>query len=64
MMEEVGELLWSMTYQQISAFLATHDRSDPEARRLVARIAERVHGEIYRRERETYPEWVDHGGEA
>lgn len=62
--EPFTEALTGTAYQQISAFLATFDRHDPESRLLVARIAERVHGEMYRRERAAYPEYVDLGGES
>ena len=45
-------------------FLAAHDAHDPGDRQAVARIRERVHAEVYRRERELFPEYIDHGGEA
>ena len=51
------------TAQAIRAFLATYD--DRVATWQIAmRIRERVHSEQYRRERERYSEWVDHGGEG
>jgi hypothetical protein len=33
-------------------------------RAVAPRLRERVHGEIYRRERDHYPEWIDVGGES
>jgi hypothetical protein len=45
-------------------FIASFDRSDPTDQWIAARLLERLQGEIYRREREHYPEWVDHGGES
>ncbi len=46
----------------IRDFIATFDGSVSVERS--ARMLERLHGEQYRHEREHYPEWVDHGGEA
>lgn len=52
------------TAQVIRNFLAAYDASDASDRYVAARIRERLCSEWYRREREHYPEWVDHGGEA
>jgi hypothetical protein len=50
--------------QAIRAFLATYDGRDASDRQIALRIRERLHSELYRREREHYPEWVDLGGEG
>ena len=51
------------TARAIRAFLATRD--DRVATWQVAmRIRERLHSELYRREREQCPAWIDHGGEG
>lgn len=50
-----------ITPQIVQEFI---DSYDPTDRWIRARLVERLHGEIYRREREIYPEWVDQGGEA
>lgn len=47
----------------IRSFLATYD-GRATCWQVALRIRERLHGELYRREREQYPEWVDHGGEG
>lgn len=52
------------TAQVIRAFLATYDARDACARQIAYRIRERVHSEIYRRERKFYSEWIDLGGEG
>ena len=52
------------TAQAIRAFLSTYDASDASDREIATRIRARLHSELYRREREQYPEWIDHGGEA
>lgn len=47
------------------AFVAAAEVLDPFGDRYVAyRTRERVYGEIYRRERKHYPEYVDFGGEG
>jgi hypothetical protein len=51
------------TAQAIRAFLATHD-GRVATWQVVMQIRERLHSELYRREREVYPEFVDLGGEA
>ncbi len=48
----------------IRDFIATYDRTDPTDRWIRTRLLERLHGELYRREREHYSEYVDLGGEA
>ena len=63
MTEQQGSV-GSEAAQSIRAFLASHDARDPADREAVYRIRARVHGELYRREREHYPEYVDLGGEA
>lgn len=50
--------------EMVRDFIATYDRHDPVDRWIAARLTERLHGELYRRERERYPEWIDVGGEA
>ena len=52
------------TARAIRAFLATYDASDASDRQVATRIRERLHSELYRREREQYTEWVDLGGES
>lgn len=47
----------------IRAFLATYDGSASD-RQIASRIRERLHSEMYRREREHYAAWIDHGGEG
>lgn len=53
-----------ITPEMVRDFIATYDPRDPVDRHLRVRLLERLHGELYRRERERYPEWVDVGGEA
>ena len=48
----------------IRTFLETYDGRDPADRQAAQRIKVRLLREIYRREREIYPEFVDLGGEA
>lgn len=50
--------------RNIRDFLASYDALDPSDREVAARIRERLQREIYRREREIYPEFVDLGGEG
>lgn len=50
--------------QAIRAFLATYDRSSASDRQNAFRIREQLHSELYRREREQYSEFIDHGGES
>ncbi len=50
--------------ERVDAFVATYDRNDPTDRWIAARMLERLHGEVYRRERERCPEWIDLGGEG
>lgn len=52
------------TAQAIRAFFSTYDARDASDREVAARIRTRLHRELYRRERDQYPEWIDHGGEA
>ena len=52
------------TPELIRDFIATYDRNDPTDRWIAARLLERLHGELYRREREHGPEWIDMGGEG
>jgi hypothetical protein len=53
-----------ITPQIVQEFIDTFDRSDPTDRYIARRLIEKLQGEIYRREREHYPEWIDFGGEA
>lgn len=50
--------------REIRAFLASYDGRDASDREIAAQIRARLHSELYRREREHYPEWIDHGGEG
>jgi hypothetical protein len=50
--------------QAIRDFIAIYDRNDPEDRVIAVRIHDRLQCEVYRREREHYAEWIDHGGEG
>lgn len=55
------------TAQAIRAFLSTYDASDASDasdRQIALRIRERLNSELYRRERDQYPQWIDHGGES
>jgi hypothetical protein len=52
------------TARAIRAFLASYDASDATDRGTAYRIRERLHSEIYRRERTRHAEWIDIGGEA
>ena len=48
----------------VREFIATYDARDPADRLIRHRLLARLHGELYRREREHYSEWVDVGGEG
>lgn len=50
------------TARAIRAFLATYD-GRVSTWQVAMRIRQRLHSDLYRRERE-YPEWVDYGGEG
>jgi hypothetical protein len=52
------------TAQAIRAFLASYDARDVSDREIAYRIRERLHSEIYRRERLLHAEWIDLGGEG
>ena len=52
------------TAQAIRAYLSTYEASDASDRQIAMRIRARLHSELYRREREHYPQWIDHGGEG
>jgi hypothetical protein len=54
----------AITPQLVQAFIDDFDRNDPVDRFVARRLIEKLQGEIYRREREHYPEWIDVGGEA
>ena len=54
----------AQTAQAIRVFLSTYDASDVSDRQIAMRIRERLHRELYRRERELYPQWIDLGGEG
>lgn len=51
------------TARMIRSFIATYDAQSADDRQIAARIRERLHSELYRRERAN-PEWVDLGGEG
>jgi len=59
-------LVLQETGKAICAILMAHSPHFPEGfvRQVLYRVSERVHGEVYRREREHYPEWIDHGGQG
>jgi hypothetical protein len=48
----------------IQRFIREYDRTDPHQVHIAKRLDERIHAELYRREREYYEEWVDIGGEG
>jgi hypothetical protein len=54
----------ALTPAIVQDFIDTYDRTDPTDRWIAKRLSELLHGELYRREREIYPQWVDLGGEA
>jgi hypothetical protein len=51
----------SETAELFRAFFAAYDARSTHDRQLALRIREQVHRELYRREREQFPEWVDLG---
>jgi hypothetical protein len=53
-----------ITMEVVQEFIDSFDPSNPTDHLIARRLRELLQGEIYRREREIYPEWVDHGGEA
>lgn len=63
-MSDVARQAASETAAEWLAFVATFDVRDVDDRQIAYRIRERVFGELYRRERELYPEWIDHGGQG
>jgi len=54
----------SETVQVIRTFIASHSTWDDADREVARRIKDRLQRELYRREREIYPELIDLGGEA
>ena len=52
------------TAQAIRAFFVRYDPNNATERGVAYRIRERLHSEIYRRERTYHPEWIDIGGEG
>ena len=52
------------TVRAIRTFIETCDGRDPADRQVALLIRIKLQREIYRREREIYPEFVDVGGEA
>jgi hypothetical protein len=50
--------------QMIRDFIAVYDRHDPDDRAIAAHVRVLLQRELYRREREHYPEWIDVGGEG
>jgi hypothetical protein len=54
----------ALTPEIVQVFIDTYDRTDPTDRWIAKRLTERLHGEMYRREREVYPQWIDQGGES
>lgn len=52
------------TQELIHDFIKSYDPSDPQDRSLRIRLMEQLYAEMYRREREFYSEFIDHGGEA
>lgn len=53
-----------ITTPLIQEFIDSFDRTDPTDRFIARRLLVSLQGEIYRRERELYSEWIDVGGEA
>lgn len=56
--------LVAITPLMVRDFIATYDHRDLTDRRIRKWLLERLYSELYWREREWYPEWVDLGGEA
>ena len=52
------------TAHAIRTFIAAYDARDATDREIAAHIRQLLHSELYRREREIYPEWIDLGGEG
>jgi hypothetical protein len=48
----------------IRTFIASHATWDEADREVARNIKDRLQRELYRREREIYPEFVDFGGEG
>ena len=48
----------------IRDFIATYDQYDPEDRAIRTRLIEQLYSELYRRERESFSEWIAFGGEG
>lgn len=63
-MTEIEAVPSGISPDMVRDFIATYDPRDPIDRLIRIRLLERLHGEMYRREREHYSEWVDHGGEG
>lgn len=63
-MTEIEATPIGISPEMVRDFIASYDPSDPIDRLIRIRLLERLHGEMYRRERHHYPEWIDHGGEA
>ncbi len=64
MLEHARASAAANTVRAIRDFVASYDRYDADDRAIAVRIRQVLHSELYRREREIYPEWVDLGGEA
>ena len=54
----------SETAAAIRSFITAYDAHDASDREIASHILQRLHSELYRRERESYPEWIDLGGEG
>ena len=52
------------TAQLIQNFIVTYDRTDPVDRWIATRLTEKLHAELYWRDRTYYAPWIDVGGEA
>ena len=52
------------TVRAIRDFIAIYDRTDADDRAIAASIRDRLQRELYRREREDYPELIDIGGQG
>jgi hypothetical protein len=61
---EAQEIAALATVQEIRDFIAVYDPSDAFDRQYAAQIRQRLNSELYRRERDRYPEWIDLGGES
>ena len=50
--------------RDVEDFVRAYDRNSAEDHAIAGRLRERLYSELYRRERDKYPEWVDLGGDG